>query len=368
MTTRFDSKESASHAIVGVHGSEVNGHLVKCYWGKEPNANNNYNNNSNNNNNNANINNNNNINVNSQSNNTNHNYNNSNNNINQQIVSNQNNINNNNNNIVSGNNSNNNSGNNNNTSYNNISQSSSSGNNATTTNNISSSGSRDSTKTEIDQSKSNINASNNNNSNSSSAINQIVTSTNATNCCTFRSSSTLNGSSSGSGSVLVDCGLARSPGDFHSNSINYWTCSPSYHHQNSHAYLQPPYHLSTGPNAMHVANITSQPHTPAIITYPGQPSNTGKSHKTEWNSLSAAIPCSPTDSDPKKNDYPIWDRHHSSFDIRPENRHIPDMAAIETQKWRHWIPAFRKSISSNKDRFCTDLFGPLGVIKYVKKC
>ncbi|ESN91584.1 hypothetical protein HELRODRAFT_70078, partial [Helobdella robusta] len=39
---RFDSKESASHAIVGVHGSEVNGHLVKCYWGKEPNANNNY--------------------------------------------------------------------------------------------------------------------------------------------------------------------------------------------------------------------------------------------------------------------------------------------------------------------------------------
>lgn len=32
---RFSSKESAAHAIMAVHGSEVSGHVVKCSWGKE---------------------------------------------------------------------------------------------------------------------------------------------------------------------------------------------------------------------------------------------------------------------------------------------------------------------------------------------
>lgn len=32
---RFSTKESAAHAIVTVHGTEINGHLVKCSWGKE---------------------------------------------------------------------------------------------------------------------------------------------------------------------------------------------------------------------------------------------------------------------------------------------------------------------------------------------
>uniref|UniRef100_A0A8C5EB16 RRM domain-containing protein n=1 Tax=Gouania willdenowi TaxID=441366 RepID=A0A8C5EB16_GOUWI len=32
---RFNSHESAAHAIVSVNGSSVEGHMVKCYWGKE---------------------------------------------------------------------------------------------------------------------------------------------------------------------------------------------------------------------------------------------------------------------------------------------------------------------------------------------
>ena len=32
---RFSTKESAAHAIVAVHNTEVNGHTVKCSWGKE---------------------------------------------------------------------------------------------------------------------------------------------------------------------------------------------------------------------------------------------------------------------------------------------------------------------------------------------
>lgn len=32
---RFSTKESAAHAIVAVHNSEVNGQVVKCSWGKE---------------------------------------------------------------------------------------------------------------------------------------------------------------------------------------------------------------------------------------------------------------------------------------------------------------------------------------------
>ncbi|XP_014680822.1 PREDICTED: nucleolysin TIA-1 isoform p40-like isoform X2 [Priapulus caudatus] len=32
---RFGSKESATHAIVSVHNTEVNGQIVKCSWGKE---------------------------------------------------------------------------------------------------------------------------------------------------------------------------------------------------------------------------------------------------------------------------------------------------------------------------------------------
>ena len=31
---RFSTKESAAHAIVAVHNTEVNGHTVKCSWGK----------------------------------------------------------------------------------------------------------------------------------------------------------------------------------------------------------------------------------------------------------------------------------------------------------------------------------------------
>lgn len=32
---RFNSHESAAHAIVSVNGSSIEGHVVKCYWGKE---------------------------------------------------------------------------------------------------------------------------------------------------------------------------------------------------------------------------------------------------------------------------------------------------------------------------------------------
>ena len=32
---RFATKESAAHAIVAVHNTEVAGHTVKCSWGKE---------------------------------------------------------------------------------------------------------------------------------------------------------------------------------------------------------------------------------------------------------------------------------------------------------------------------------------------
>lgn len=32
---RFATKESATHAIVAVHNTEVNGQIVKCSWGKE---------------------------------------------------------------------------------------------------------------------------------------------------------------------------------------------------------------------------------------------------------------------------------------------------------------------------------------------
>jgi nucleolysin TIA-1/TIAR len=33
--SRFSTKESAAHAIVAVHNTDVNGHTVKCSWGKE---------------------------------------------------------------------------------------------------------------------------------------------------------------------------------------------------------------------------------------------------------------------------------------------------------------------------------------------
>ena len=33
--SRFSTKESAAHAIVAIHNSDVNGHTVKCSWGKE---------------------------------------------------------------------------------------------------------------------------------------------------------------------------------------------------------------------------------------------------------------------------------------------------------------------------------------------
>ncbi|XP_026177192.1 nucleolysin TIA-1-like isoform X4 [Mastacembelus armatus] len=32
---RFNSHESAAHAIVSVNGTSIEGHTVKCYWGKE---------------------------------------------------------------------------------------------------------------------------------------------------------------------------------------------------------------------------------------------------------------------------------------------------------------------------------------------
>lgn len=34
---RFSTKESAAQAIVNTHGGEINGHTVKCSWGKESN-------------------------------------------------------------------------------------------------------------------------------------------------------------------------------------------------------------------------------------------------------------------------------------------------------------------------------------------
>ena len=33
--SRFNSHEAAAHAIVSVNGSSLEGHVVKCYWGKE---------------------------------------------------------------------------------------------------------------------------------------------------------------------------------------------------------------------------------------------------------------------------------------------------------------------------------------------
>lgn len=35
VVSRFNSHESAAHAIVSVNGSSIEGHVVKCYWGKE---------------------------------------------------------------------------------------------------------------------------------------------------------------------------------------------------------------------------------------------------------------------------------------------------------------------------------------------
>lgn len=32
---RFSSHESAAHAIVSVNGTAIEGHIVKCFWGKE---------------------------------------------------------------------------------------------------------------------------------------------------------------------------------------------------------------------------------------------------------------------------------------------------------------------------------------------
>lgn len=32
---RFNSHEGAAHAIVSVNGTSIEGHVVKCYWGKE---------------------------------------------------------------------------------------------------------------------------------------------------------------------------------------------------------------------------------------------------------------------------------------------------------------------------------------------
>lgn len=32
---RFSTKESATHAIVAVHNTDINGQIVKCSWGKE---------------------------------------------------------------------------------------------------------------------------------------------------------------------------------------------------------------------------------------------------------------------------------------------------------------------------------------------
>ncbi|CAA9996686.1 unnamed protein product, partial [Nesidiocoris tenuis] len=33
--SRFSTKESATHAIVAVHNTDINGQPVKCSWGKE---------------------------------------------------------------------------------------------------------------------------------------------------------------------------------------------------------------------------------------------------------------------------------------------------------------------------------------------
>lgn len=33
--TSFNSHESAARAIVSVNGTALEGHVVKCYWGKE---------------------------------------------------------------------------------------------------------------------------------------------------------------------------------------------------------------------------------------------------------------------------------------------------------------------------------------------
>jgi hypothetical protein len=35
MICRFSTKESATHAIVAVHNTDINGQTVKCSWGKE---------------------------------------------------------------------------------------------------------------------------------------------------------------------------------------------------------------------------------------------------------------------------------------------------------------------------------------------
>lgn len=35
MFFRFSTHESAAHAIVSVNGTTIEGHVVKCYWGKE---------------------------------------------------------------------------------------------------------------------------------------------------------------------------------------------------------------------------------------------------------------------------------------------------------------------------------------------
>lgn len=32
---RFSSHDSAAHAIVSVNGTIIEGHIVKCFWGKE---------------------------------------------------------------------------------------------------------------------------------------------------------------------------------------------------------------------------------------------------------------------------------------------------------------------------------------------
>ena len=35
INSRYTSKDSATRAICGVHGTEINGSIVKCSWGKE---------------------------------------------------------------------------------------------------------------------------------------------------------------------------------------------------------------------------------------------------------------------------------------------------------------------------------------------
>lgn len=35
LSLRFSTHESAAHAIVSVNGTTIEGHVVKCYWGKE---------------------------------------------------------------------------------------------------------------------------------------------------------------------------------------------------------------------------------------------------------------------------------------------------------------------------------------------